>query len=284
MTELEKFCETSLARNVAPELHAMANFLRGKHKGAVATIAYGSCIRGTLASETLMDFYLLTANMSEVSSNWFSRLGCAVAPPNVYYAETHDGLRAKYAVLPLSLFAKWMSRETKNPYFWARFSQPSALVFVQDEPSKQAVVASIVLALKTSFSNARALTSSRDALAIWTAGFSATYGTEFRSEKNNRAAQIVEAYPGYYQQAAMLLDTEPPIYANQIARRVLGKLWSVLRLVKAAFTFQGGADYIVWKIERHSGEKIVLTNWQRRHPVLAGVTLLGTLLRKGAVR
>jgi hypothetical protein len=57
-----------------------------------------------------------------------------------------------------------------------------------------------------------------------------------------------------------------------------------MRLVKAAFTFQGGADYIVWKIERHSGEKIVLTYWQKRHPIIAGLMLLGPLLRSGAVR
>ncbi len=63
-----------------------------------------------------------------------------------------------------------------------------------------------------------------------------------------------------------------------------GKGWSVLRLIKAAFTFQGGADYIAWKIERHSGEKIILTDWQRRHPIIAGLLLLPALLRKGAIR
>ena len=72
--------------------------------------------------------------------------------------------------------------------------------------------------------------------------------------------------------------------ASQTLRRLSGKGWSVLRLIKAAFTFQGGADYIVWKIERHSGEKIILTDWQRRHPVIAGLLLLPALLRKGAVR
>ena len=31
---------------------------------------------------------------------------------------------------------------------------------------------------------------------------------------------------------------------------------SVLRLLKALFTFEGGLDYIAWKLERHSGQRI----------------------------
>jgi hypothetical protein len=284
MSDLKKFCEASLARDVPDELRVMANYLLDKHKGTVAILAYGSCIRGVAVSETLMDFYVLTENMGQVSSNAFSRIGCALVPPNVYYAEAGRGLRAKYAILPLSLFAAWMLRETRNPYFWARFSQPSALVYVRDEMAKGIIIEAVTQALRTSFANARALTPSTEALAIWTSGFSATYATEFRSEKTNRAAEIVETYANYYRQAAALLEADPPIHANQTMRRFAGKLWSAVRLIKAAFTFQGGADYIVWKIERHSGEKIVLTEWQRRHPVIAGFFLLGTLLRKGAVR
>jgi hypothetical protein len=283
MTELENFCKKSLARAVPEELRTMTNYLVQKHEGALAILAYGSCIRGVAASETLMDFYVLTETSQQVSSNVFSRIGCALVPPNVYYAEV-GGLRAKYAVLPLSLFARWMQPKTGNPYFWARFSQPCALVYARDATTKAQIATAIAQALQTSFANAKGLTSSDNATAIWTAGFSATYGTEFRSEKTNRAALIVETYPDYYSQAAALLTDEKPIHVNQAMRRFTGKVWSALRLVKAAFTFQGGADYIVWKIERHSGEKIELTDWQRRHPVIAGFFLLGSLLRKGAVR
>ena len=44
-------------------------------------------------------------------------------------------------------------------------------------------------------------------------------------------------------------------------RRGQGKRLSVLRLIKAAFTFRGGADYLAWKIERHSGVEVKLTGW-----------------------
>src|SRR3546814_12011358 len=67
-------------------------------------------------------------------------------------------------------------------------------------------------------------------------------------------------------------------------RRVQGKLLSVARLCKAAFTFQGGAEYLLWKIERHSGVSIALTPWQRRHPLLASTVLFWRLYRPGAFR
>jgi len=284
---VKEFCKASLARDVPLEIKAMADALRQRHQGAVAIIAYGSCLRGVAVADTLMDFYVLTENFSGVSPNIVSRVACCVVPPNVYYAETELGgqrLRAKYALLPLRLFAKWTARETSNPYFWARFAQPSALVYVRDDKFQDDVVTSISEALRTGFANAKALTAETDALAIWTAGFNATYQSEFRAEKTNRAASIVSAAPDYYRDAARLLAWEMPIHANQTLRRLTGKGWSVLRLIKAAFTFQGGADYIAWKIERHSGEKIILTDWQRKHPVIAGLLLLPALLRKGAIR
>jgi hypothetical protein len=55
-------------------------------------------------------------------------------------------------------------------------------------------------------------------------------------------------------------------------------------LIKAAFTFEGGASYAAWKIERHSGSRITLSPWQQRHPVLAGLMLLPKLLRRGTIK
>ena len=63
-----------------------------------------------------------------------------------------------------------------------------------------------------------------------------------------------------------------------------GKRYSVARLAKATATFAGGADYIAWKINRHTGAGIELKPWQRRHPLLAAITLFPRLLRSGAVR
>ncbi len=282
---LFEFCAKNLARIVPPEITALADRIRARHTGVLAVLAYGSCLRGIDASETLIDYYILTDGLDGVSSNAVSRWGCRLAPPNVYYIEHQDDgrlLRAKYAVLPISLFETWMGRDVLNPYFWARFSQPSALLYARDDAARRRAVEAIVRAHETFYANAIALDPDPD--KAWVAGFGVTYASELRPEPLGKADEIVRMNAAYYANAAQLMTHIAPRKANQLIRRVTGKLWSLARLLKASFTFQGGADYLAWKIERHSGEKIVISPWQRRHPIIAGLILLPALRRKGAVR
>jgi len=282
---MEKLAARTLAMAVAPEIRAMADKVRSQHGDVLAVLAYGSCLRGVATTQSLIDLYVLTETLAGVSAKALSRLGCCLAPPNVYYAECDFGgntYRAKYAVLPRALFASWMKRD--NPYFWARFSQPAALVWAADDIARAMVVKACAQAARTMFANARALTESNDALDIWTAGFAATYATELRAESSSRARSVVEANAAYYREATQLLAKVEPRQAIWGWRRFKGKLWSIARLMKAAFTFTGGADYLAWKIERHSGQKVALSAWQRRHPIAAGLMLLPKLLKKGAVR
>jgi hypothetical protein len=67
-------------------------------------------------------------------------------------------------------------------------------------------------------------------------------------------------------------------------RSLQGKILSVVRLLKGAFTFSGGLDYILWKIERHTGRRPRMSDWERRHPVLAAPILLLRFYRAGAFR
>jgi hypothetical protein len=59
---------------------------------------------------------------------------------------------------------------------------------------------------------------------------------------------------------------------------------SVLRLVKGLFTFQGGPDYILWKIQRHSGVAVELSPRARRFPLLAAWGIAWRLYRRRAFR
>ncbi len=68
------------------------------------------------------------------------------------------------------------------------------------------------------------------------------------------------------------------------ARRIQGKALSLLRLIKALFTFQGGVDYIIWKLERHSGRKIEVPQKVRKHPLIFGWGMLWQLYRQGVFR
>jgi len=67
-------------------------------------------------------------------------------------------------------------------------------------------------------------------------------------------------------------------------RSLQGKLLSALRLLKAMATFEGGVDYILWKIERHSGVTVDIEPRLRRRPLLAIWVLSWRLYRRGGFR
>ena len=67
-------------------------------------------------------------------------------------------------------------------------------------------------------------------------------------------------------------------------RKLQGRLLHVLRLMKGLFTFSGGVDYILWKLERHSGVKVEVSDRVRKHPLIFGWGLVWRLYRRGAFR
>jgi len=67
-------------------------------------------------------------------------------------------------------------------------------------------------------------------------------------------------------------------------RTVQGKLLSVARLLKALFTFDGGLDYIAWKLERHSGVSVEIPDRVRRWPLIFIWGMFWDLYRRGAFR
>ncbi len=282
-TKLENIIAEQLSRNVPGDITAMAAHIRQSFPDntVVAVLAYGSCLRGVSTDESLIDFYIITKNFKDVSTSTLSALACRILPPNVYYAQTTiDGrqLRAKYAVLDIKVFNNWLSAKTANPYFWARFAQPVSLVWSNDPA---VIISAIKTAITTSLANVQPADNPID---TWTRLLGETYQTELRAEGPTRAGEIVERNSDWYEAITKAAPKQQFSNPNWAARRIQGKLLSVARLIKAAFTFTGGADYLAWKISRHSGQQITLTNWQRRHPILASIRLLPKLLKKGAVR
>lgn len=307
---LHALVETQLQMPVSRQLTAIAGTVRSQaaqiaggdpDKDIAAVLAYGSCLRDVSPAEGLADFYVLMRDAAPVSSSVLARVGCRLAAPNVYYAEClHEGeiLRSKYAVLPLAQFETCVSPKTRNPYFWARFSQPSALIWAQDD-NRGRVVDAVKTAVVTMLQNALPLADGEtEHDELWLTALQATYGTELRSESAGRAAHILTTNPHWYAAAAnaVIGDSLPQALdrlpdrrwargrSDWKKRRAGGKLLSVLRLIKAAFTFQGGADYLAWKIERHSGVEVELSNWQRKHPILASLWLMPKLFLQGAFK
>lgn len=310
---LEALRRAETALPVAPPIAAIGAAAQARHGEAVAAVIfYGSCLRLGSDEGKIVDLYVVVDSYRAAYGSGLRALLNWALPPNVYYLETpFEGrrVRAKYAVVSLADFAAGAGGRWFHPYLWARFAQPCRLAWCRDEAVRQAVVASLAAAVRKCLAEGLALVAGRFAAAeLWVALFRQTYRTELRAEPPERAAEIHAADAAHYQALADLVL--PDLGARRSAdaggwslpaertaapgrrragarwrlRRAQGKLLSVARLAKAAFTFQDGAEYLLWKIERHSGVSIALTPWQRRHPLLASTVLFWRLYRLGAFR
>jgi hypothetical protein len=293
-------------------LTLLADAARLRHDGVVAVIFYGSCLRNSNFDGSIADLYLLVDRYGNAFRSPIQALMNYLLPPNVFYLEVpHNGktLRAKYAVFTLDDFVKGTCRWFHS-YIWGRFAQPSVLVYSRDKGTSLLVHDAMNRALRTFL--ARTLPSVPETFSIrelWSIGLSLSYRCELRSEKHSSTVRLFDAAPEYYEAVTReaLKSVSPAIEPlpgdlpvqyrshfsawekrrNSLAwslRQIQGKVLSVLRLFKALFTFENGMDYVLWKIERHSGIRIESGKTLSRFPRLAGMVKLWRLFRKGAFR
>lgn len=260
---------------------------------ALAVLFYGSCLRDADDEGRIADLYVLVDDYGRAWTGRLAAFANRLLPPNVIYLEAgYAGrvVRAKVAVMTLEQFERGTTLWFQS-YLWARFAQPSRLAWWRDEAVRERVLTALAGAVRRMAGEAAALLGPPfEARRLWTGALRATYSAELRAERLDRADELYDRFEARYRHLTECLAGEG-LSAERgsgaawrwALRRGLGKTLSVLRLVKAAFTFEDGASYLAWKIERHSGVAVPLTAWQRRHPVLASPLLFWRLYRKGAV-
>lgn len=292
---LEGLTAAELAIPVDPRVPEMAEALAAKYGDAARSVLfYGSCLRESQLDGLMLDFYLIVSDYkSAYEKGWMAKAN-ALIPPNVFPFE-HEGLAAKYAVLSEEDFLRENSGRARSVSVWARFAQPTRLVWAADEAAQECAVQAIAQAPVTLFEKTLPLMADQNAdpMAVWDRGFQMTYGAELRAERKGRGSKIIDTDPDRYrafgEAASAAVDRAFLPSASAMARQWKGmqrkgKFLSVARLAKATTTFAGGIDYIAWKINRHAGTKLEVKPWQRRHPIIAAFTLLPRLLRSGAVK
>jgi hypothetical protein len=264
----------------------MAAAIAARHGAASrAVLFYGSCLRERQLDGLMLDFYLIVSDYrAAYDKGWMARAN-ALIPPNVFPFQ-HDGLAAKYAVLSEADFDRLNGPETRSVSVWARFAQPSRLVWSSDDAARDRAVVAVSRAAPTLLAAAGRIAGEAP-LDWWRRAFSLTYSAELRAERKGRSGSVVDADAARYERfsapAAAAIEPHAPS-GGWGRRRIEGKALSVLRLAKASATYAGGADYIVWKINRHAGTAFELKPWQRRHPLLGALSLLPRLLKSGAIR
>jgi hypothetical protein len=315
---LEAIFRTELAAPVLEGALRVANEIRARHGDAVvALLFYGSCLRrGT--TEGVLDFYAITRDYRSAYSSAAPALLGRALPPNVHYVELceHD-LRAKYALISLTDFARHASPASLDCRVWSRFCQPARIAWARDGETRDALVAACANAALTmtsrmlAWAEGDARERTLDPRALWARAFQETYRAELRSEQPASIDAIAAADPARYGavlRAALAvlaergecellgasaggelrIAQEPAALARARrswrVRRVVAKALAIAGLLKTAFTFQGWLPYVVWKLERHSGARIELSERQRRRPLVYAWPVILRLLRSGVLR
>ncbi|MDX2298137.1 MAG: hypothetical protein NW204_00275 [Xanthomonadaceae bacterium] len=268
-----------------------------------AVLIYGSYLRGK--RDTVLDFVALLHDYRAMP--WWQALLCRMLAPNVYHIGCMQGarsVRAKCATLSLARFEKAMTSDFHS-YFWARFAQPCLLLECDSERTRERVVTALANAANTFIRRAAPVLPPRlTTHSLWTGALEQTYRCELRAENRGYANGLVDANPAYFQALTPLLSVpglsagatpDEWAFAASAARRrwsalcwrlrrAQGKVLSVARVAKASTMFDRSLDYILWKIERHSGIHIEPSTRQRRFPLLFAWPLLWRLYRRGAFR
>jgi hypothetical protein len=285
ITPLKLLVEQELTAPVDPRVAGIAKAIAAKHGAASrAVMFYGSCLRQKQLDGLMLDFYLIVSDYRAAYDRRWLAVANRWIPPNVFYFED-GGLRAKYAVLSEADFFRLNGPETRSVSVWARFAQPSRLVWAANGNAQQKTIEAISRAAPTLL-GAAGRVDGEDPLDWWRRAFALTYSAELRAERAGKAGSVVDAdldrYKRFSGPASAAVRLGPG--GGWTRRRLEGKALSVVRLGKASATFAGGVDYIAWKINRHAGTKIEIKSWQRRWPLLAAISLLPRLLKSGAVR
>ncbi|MEQ8309112.1 MAG: hypothetical protein RIA72_00285 [Sphingopyxis sp.] len=286
MTALIDLVREELAVPVEPRVAAMAAAIAAEYPGSArAVLFYGSCLRERELDGLMLDFYLIVSDYGDAYPKRWLAAANRLIPPNVFPFQ-HGGLIAKYAVLSEADFHRLNGPETRNVSVWARFAQPSRLVWAVDDTARGRAVAAVARAAPTLL-GAAGRQAGEAPLDWWRRAFRLTYSVELRAERSGRAQSVVDADAARYDRFSAPAIAAIPARARSggwARRRVEGKLLSIVRLAKASLTYAGGIDYLAWKINRHAGTRIEIKPWQRRWPLVAALTLVPRLMKSGAIR
>ena len=263
-----------------------------------AIIMYGSWVRGR--RDTVIDFYVVLESYKPLDSKLETGLNRLLAP-NVYHMTVENEgeiIATKYATVSTKVFEKSICHDF-HPYFWARFAQPCEILYTREELIRSELTALFDVATKRLIISVLPLLPKTFSInKLWEKAFKLTYRCELRSESDNTPKILAENMHKISSLLAkecrlefsdnMICKTgnDSSLFSRTLwlFRTLIGKSFSAFRLFKALFTFENPLDYLVWKIERHTGIKETPTDLQRKYPLLFSWTLLWKIYKRGGFR
>jgi hypothetical protein len=317
-TALDALVEGELAKQTPRSAQLLAEEIRRRLGEAVsAVIFYGSCLRKQ-TDEGVLDFYVLVDSYRAAYRSRYLRAVNRALPPNVFFLEMESPigtLRSKYAVMSTADFQRAVSPEAPRSSIWARFCQPARLVWARDDDARRTVAAAAAQSIETALEiGIPLLPGDGDAVEFGVEGFwqntlAETYAAEMRPEAPETIQSVYLAAPERFERATRdglealatrgrlalawkgdrAQVTLPAGRRAETLRSWRGrkrgrKLVYLVSLLKSATTFGDWLPYVLWKLERHTGTKVELSERQRRHPLIFGWPAFARVLRNRDLR
>ncbi|MFP8878981.1 MAG: hypothetical protein VCE43_05640 [Myxococcota bacterium] len=308
---LEAMVGAELSRPAPKAAALLAEQFVRRHGDCVAAVLfYGSCLReGSV--DGVLDFYVLVDRYRDAYASRALAWANAALPPNVFYleVETEIGtLRCKYAVVSCDDFDRGARPGGLRSSIWARFCQPALVAWTRDAAAHRRTASAVTEAVVTAVDRVVPLMADSQGVArfnseqLWLRVLQETYSAEWRTESPKTIQSLHAADPERYSAATRgALDclarrgrvkvdfsgggfefsaVSTSQAGPQPVRRPLAKFVYLLGLLKSIATFGDWLPYALWKLERHTGNRIELTDRQRRHPLVWGWPVLLRVLRQ----
>jgi hypothetical protein len=313
--ELITIIRQKTSREAPPAIKALTEEILARHRDAAQAILwYGSCFRTGDDSNGIVDFYLVVDKYRHAYRRHSHAFLNKLLPPNVFYFEVpYEGgvRRCKYTVFSFKDFQQGASMRWFRSYLWSRLAQPMGLVYARNNHVAEQVYTTMAHALLTFITRVLPLMPPQQFTSreLWCKGLALSYAAELRAERRDKPTDLFDAAPRHYEEltraaidtvsysveamsgnhawryrASIPALTRISSRVMWVLRRLQGKTLSMLQLVKGLYTFQGGLDYVLWKIERHSGVRIQIDHRLRQVPLVGVVVLFWRLYRRGAFR
>ena len=238
-------------------------------------------------------YHTLSATVRPTYSPRTATTLARVLPPNVIsltLAESGRALRAKCAVLSVRDLRRLCSSRAADHFTRGRLFQHVQLVWTRDARSRQEALDALLDARVGTFDWSRPyLPSVFNAESYCRRLLETSFAAEIRPEGGERIAALIAAQrdvvlPVYdsllqWLVASRIVAQEGIVYRLTspagLIRRVASRLWflkskarATLRWLKYVALYEGWLEYIVQKIARRSGRTIVLTERERRWPLI----------------
>lgn len=292
----------------SPEVAAAARALVALGDGSVAGLIFFGSRRSQARTDARSAYDVFVATTADAafyralhargalrrSPALLTAVGRVLPPSQISLHLPGEGgarLHVKASVIHWPALQRESGARRRDHFCVARLFQPATVLYAADEGLREALLAALASSHRLTFEWARPrLPAEFDAADYTRTLLEVSLASEIRPEPHGRAAALWEAQRAYLVEVyAALLDelaraghlvaagprswrlAEPvtPAERRRVRRYFRRSLLrATARWAKHVVTFEGWLDYIVGKVERHTGRPLELTRRERRFPLV----------------